>query len=129
MAHNVCCDSYCVHNMTHVYLLHYCTYIGGQVCDVCLRVVSWDRSSLIGLLVVMSVAAVLVLLVFSFSLDWEGGAGGLSTCSLQSVTASCFGSVASCLVRIDTYFKPPPPPTVQFTRHRLLCVGSAAHSV
>ena len=26
MAHNVCCDSYCVYNMT--YLLHYCTYIG-----------------------------------------------------------------------------------------------------
>jgi len=26
MAHNVCCDSYRVYNMT--YLLHYCTYIG-----------------------------------------------------------------------------------------------------
>ena len=34
--------------------------------------------------------------VFSFPVD--RGRVGLSTCSLQSVTAFCFGSVASCLV-------------------------------
>jgi len=34
--------------------------------------------------------------VFSFPV--ERGGGGWSTFSLQSVTAFCFGSVASCLV-------------------------------
>jgi len=34
--------------------------------------ISWGRCSLIGLLVVMSVVAVLVLLLFSFPVDGEG---------------------------------------------------------
>jgi len=59
--------------------------------------ISWGHSSVIGLLVVMSVVVVLVLLLFSFLVDGVG-AGCLSTCSLQSVTAFCFGSVASCLI-------------------------------
>jgi len=63
--------------------------------------ISWGRCSLIGLLVVMSVAVVLVLLLFSFPVDGVGVGVGvvcLSTCSLWSVTAFCFGSVASCLI-------------------------------
>jgi len=36
---------------------------------VCQRAVSWDRCSLIGLLVLMSVVVVLVLLLFSFPVD------------------------------------------------------------
>jgi len=63
------------------------------------RAISWGRCSLIGLLVVMSLVAVLVLLLFSFPMDVVGlGGGCLSTCSLWYVTAICFGSVASCLV-------------------------------
>jgi len=34
---------------------------------------------------------------FSFLVDWGGGRC-LSTCSWLSVTAFCFGSVASCIV-------------------------------
>jgi len=80
MAHNLCCDSYHVHNMT--YLLHYCTYIGVKYVT---RAVSWGRCSLIGLLVVMSVVVVLVLLLFSFPGDVEGEGGcacPLVLCSL-----------------------------------------------
>jgi len=53
---------------------------------------------MIGLLVVMSVVVVLVLLLLVSG--WIGGVGGrcLSTCSWLSVTAFCFGSVASCIV-------------------------------
>jgi len=35
--------------------------------------ISWGRCSLIGLLVVMSVVVVLVLLLFSFPVDWGVG--------------------------------------------------------
>jgi len=40
--------------------------------------ISWDRCSLIGLLVVMSIVVVLVLLLFSVPADW----GGDCVCSL-----------------------------------------------
>ena len=62
--------------------------------------INYGCCSLIGLLVVMSVVVVLVLLLFSFLVDGGVGVGGrcLSTCSLQSVAASCFGWVASCPV-------------------------------
>ena len=40
--------------------------LGNQVSDVCYRAISWDRCSLIGLLVVMSLVVVLVLLLFRF---------------------------------------------------------------
>jgi len=42
--------------------------------------------------------------VFSFPVD--GGEEGLSTCSLLSVTAFCFGSVASCLVSFSVRLLP-----------------------
>ena len=62
--------------------------------------ISWGRCSLIGLLVVMSVVVVLVLLLFNFLVDGvEVGGVCLSTCSLLSVTAFCFGSFASCLIQ------------------------------
>ena len=61
MAHNLCCDSYHLNNMT--YLLYHCNYIGVTYVKCA---VSWGRCSLIGLLVFMSVVVVLVLLLFSF---------------------------------------------------------------
>ena len=66
MAHNVCCDSHHIYKVT--YLLQYCTYIGVKYVTCA---ISWDRCSLIGLLV-MSVVVVLVLLLFSFPVDWGG---------------------------------------------------------
>jgi len=65
MAHNVCCDSYRVHSMT--YLLYYYISVKYVTCAI-----AWRRFSLIGLLVVMSVVVVLVLLFFSFPVDWVG---------------------------------------------------------
>jgi len=64
MAHNVCCDSYRVYNVT--YLLYYCNYIGVKYVTCA---ISWGRCSLIRLLVVMSVVVVLVLLLFSFPVN------------------------------------------------------------
>ena len=75
------------------YLLYNCNYIRVKYVTCA---ISWGRCSLIGLLVVMSVVVVLVLLLFSFPMDGVGVC--LSTFSLQSVTAFCFGSVASCLI-------------------------------
>jgi len=43
------------------YVLYYCNYIRVKYVTCA---ISWDRSSLIGLLVVMSVVVVLVLLLF-----------------------------------------------------------------
>jgi len=82
MAHNFCCDSYHVHNMTN--LLYYCNYIRVKYVPCA---ISWGRCSLIGLLVVMSVVVVLVLLLYSFPVDGlEGGGRGcaclLVLCSL-----------------------------------------------
>ena len=68
MTHNVCCDSYRVHNVTYVVPI-----LGGQVRDV-LACYFWDRCSLIGFLVVMSVVVVLVLLFLVFR--WLGAGGG-----------------------------------------------------
>ena len=55
MAHNVCCDSYHAYNVTYIYYTIELYIYWGQVCDVCQRAISWDRCSLMGLLVVMSV--------------------------------------------------------------------------
>jgi hypothetical protein len=41
------------------------------------RAISWDRCSLIGFLVIMSVVVVLVLLLFSFPVVWWWGGGGV----------------------------------------------------
>ena len=58
------------------------------------RAISWDRCSLIGLLVVVSVVVVLVLLLFSFPL---GGGGACPLVHYTLLLLSVFGSVASCL--------------------------------
>ena len=54
------------------YLLHYCNYIRVKYVTCA---VSWDRCSLIGLLLVMSVVVVSVLLLFSFPVDGVGVGG------------------------------------------------------
>jgi len=61
----VCCDSYHAYNVTYIYYTIVLYIYWGQVCYVCQRAISWDRCSLIGLPVVMSVEVVLVLPLFS----------------------------------------------------------------
>ena len=67
MAHNLYCDSYHVHNMTH--LLYYYNYIRVKYVTCA---ISCGRCSLIGLLIVMSVVVVLVLLLISLPVDGVG---------------------------------------------------------
>jgi hypothetical protein len=67
MAHNVCCDSYRVHDMT--YLLYYCNYVRVKYVTCA---ISRGHCSLFGLLVVMSIVVVSVLLLFSW-MGWEWG--------------------------------------------------------
>ena len=78
MAHNACCDSYHVYNVTYIYYT-IVPILGGQVCDVCQRAISRDRCSLTGFLVVMSVVVVLVLL---FLVSRWMGRGGSVHCPL-----------------------------------------------
>ena len=62
---------------------------------MCWRSISWDRCSLIGLLVVMSVVVVLVLLLFRFLVD--GREGGVSV-HLFFVVCYCFLFWIGCVL-------------------------------
>ena len=79
-----------------IYLLHYCTYIKGSsmwrvlACYFLgLLFTDWAPGCYVHCGWIGSP-------VFSF--PFVGGEKSLSTCSLQSVIAFCFGSAASCLV-------------------------------
>jgi len=66
--------------------------------------ISWGRCSLIGLLVVMSVVAVLVLLLFSFPVDGEGVGGGVPV-RLFFVVCYCFLFWIGCVLSNSAIMK------------------------
>jgi len=97
MAHNVCCDSYHIYNVTYIY----CAIVPilGQVCDVCLRAISLDRCSLIGLLVMSVVIILTVLFLVS---RWLGG----RVCPLVLfVVCYCFLFWISCVLSSSASMK------------------------
>ena len=94
MAHNVCCDSYHVYNMT--YLFYYCNYIGVKYVTCA---ISWGCCSLIGLLVVMSIVVVLALLLFSFLVD--GVEGGSVPVHLFFEVCYCFLFWIGCIFLVS----------------------------